>query len=611
MSNDLTKLDFDTSLQDLKDFLSNKEAFTDYNFSGSNISILLEGLTNETTKQAFISYLVSKESFIQSAKIRGNVVNHAKNLGYIPHSVAGSRAIVNIVVSNPIGTNPTSLTLPDTTRLTSTINGVEYSYVVAETVQASISNDGKFYFNNVEIIQGTRKRSIFRFDDRIPNQKFIIPNKDVDISTLKVTVRDNERSTTGTVYNKYDGLANIEPTTMVYFLQENYSGNYEIYFGDNRMGRKPSQNNIVVLDYVFSKGSVSNGAALFSITDSIQGNTDIQITTVSNAMNGLEKEDIESIRFLAPLVKSSAGNAITESDYTALILQNFPTIESINVWGGQTTTPPTFAQVNIALKPKDADVISDQLKGNIINFLSGLNVIDFTPVIYDPVFTYIQVESYFKYDPDKTSLSKIALETKVKETIQTYNDNQLERFKTVFRASNVVSLIDSTDRGILSNILRVFMYKYISPSNNSYNFFELDFVNPIYESGENEVSIKSDPITISGVNHFLGDVATSKVGVRRVYLYRITEQGNQIVNDDVGSITTGTGKVILYNFIPDTTTPLKITVLPASDDLFTKFDQMLRIGTNQMKAVGEIDTISRGGSGYGAVDYNSVSRGSL
>ena len=387
----VTELDFDQIKKNLKNYLKTQSDFNDHNFEGSGLSTLLDVLAYNTHYNAMTAHFALNEAFLDSAQIRGNVVTRAKLLGYTPRSVLAPRAVVNIVVdiTGAQGTIPGSLSLPRGTKLTTNVDGSEYRYVVLEEQSALIDSGGTtFTFNNVNIVEGTRKTLLYRVDNDIENQKFQISDPDADTSTLRVLIQANDQSTSYDNYTKFESLINVTSASKVYYLQENSAEYFEIYFGDGVTGKKPTNNNIVTLDYVYTKGSESNGANAFTIVDNIGGFANKTVTTVTASSGGTGKETTESIRFNAPLTFTSQNRAVTSDDYRAIIQKSFTNINSISAWGGEDNDPPDYGKVYIAIKPLVGDSLTEGEKSQIIGtILKGKNVVSITPQIVDPNYT--------------------------------------------------------------------------------------------------------------------------------------------------------------------------------------------------------------------------------
>jgi len=612
----VTELDFADIKNNLKNFLKQQTEFNDYDFEGSGLNVLLDVLAYNTHYNALNAHYSLNESFLDSAQIRGNVVTRAKLLGYTPRSVLSPRATVNIVVTASSGTIPTVLELTKGIKLNTVVSGEEFQFVVLNTQQATgvgaIVNSAavtQFTFNNVTIVEGSPRELKYRVDNDIENQKFQLSDIDADSSTLRVRVQANEESTAFDVYTKFETLKGVDSTSKVYYLQENPSGYYEVYFGDGVTGFKPTNNNIVTLDYVTTKGKESNGANDFDMVDSIGGFNTISVALAAAAAGGAEEESMESIRFNAPLTFISQNRAVTADDYASIIKKEFSNIDSISTWGGEDNDPPDYGRVYICVKPLLAETLTTAEKTNITGaILKGKNVVSITPQIVDPNFTYLVLDVSFKYNPNLTDRSSVDLQSVVRDTITDYNFNNLNKFDGVFRHSQLTRGIDNSDPAILNTTVRPRMFQNITPLNNASNNFSLSFSSPFFQSGlSTAYLISSSAFLINNVEHFFGDEPVSGSSKRNVIVYKVVNEVNTTVIADAGEIDVTKGTIILNNFTPDAVTPIKITVIPNSLDLGPKRDQLISIDNTYVTITPEIDTIAVAGSA-GSIDYTTTSR---
>ena len=606
----VTELDFDLIKSNLKEYLKSQSKYNDYDFEGSGLSILLDILSYNTHYNAMTAHFALNEAFLDSAQIRGNVVSHGKLLGYVPRSTTASTAKVNLVVNEPIGTPPpATATLERGTKFISVIDGEEYPFVVidSQTAYYNIVNN-TYRFDDVQIKQGVLKTMTYRIDESQESQKFEIPDEDIDTSTIRVRIKANDNSSAYQIYTQFSTLVNVGSTSNVYFLQENSGAKYEVYFGDGIIGTKPQSNNIVEIEYVYTSGEESNGARNFDIVSEISGNSDISIELVSASSGGSARESIESIRFNAPLTYITQNRAVTADDYKAIITKEYGDIDAISVWGGEDASPPDYGKVFIAIKPKTAEVLTAEQKAFISeNILSGKNVISITPIMVDPEYTYIKLETFYKYNPNLTDRKPAELNSLISGVLEQYNDNELKRFDGVFRYSKLLRNIDSADPSILNSYSRVYMFKVLYPSNTAMNYYDLSFASPIYTTDSNEPVMESNGFLINGIYHYFSDVPIKDSNNRKIVMYKLVDGIKTTVVSEAGIIYTNTGRVVINNFKPDTTDEIKITFVPNSNDLAPKRNQLLSISLVDCLVSGEIDTIAVSGSS-GTVNYTTTSR---
>jgi len=581
------------------------------------LSSLLDVLAYNTHYNAMTAHFALNEAFLDSAQIRGNIVTRAKLLGYIPRSVLAPRATITITVdvSAESGVIPSTLTLPRGSKLTTQVDGRNYRYVVLQEQSAVISDDGNtFTFDNVIVVEGTRKKLLYRVDNDIENQKYQISDDDADTSTLRVLIQANEQSTSYDNYTQFESLLNVNSSSRVFYLQENSNEYFEVYFGDGVTGKKPLNNNIVTLDYVFTNGEDSNGANVFTMVDNISGYANITVNTLSKAQGGTPKETNESIRFNAPLTFTSQNRAVTSDDYRAIIQKEFTNINSISTWGGEDNNPPDYGAVYISIKPLVNEILTQNEKTEITNtILKGKSVVSITPVIVDPNFTYLELDVAFKYNPNLTDRSSVELTAVVRDTISDYNFNELNKFDGVFRHSQLLKAIDNADPSIQNSNVRPYMFMNITPNklaSGQDNNFNLQFTAPFFKSGSSANFIISSTMwKYGGEEVYFGDIPISGSTDRQVIVYKVINSENVTVINDAGLIDVTAGSIILNNFVPDddSNNTIRVTVTPDSLDLAPKRDQLIAIDPLRVQITPSVDTISVSGSS-GTINYTTTSR---
>jgi hypothetical protein len=616
----VTELDFDQIKQNLKNYLKTQSEFNDYNFEGSGLSTLLDVLAYNTHYNAIAAHFSLNEAFLDSAQIRGNVVTRAKLLGYVPRSILAPRARVNIEidVTDEIGILPDNLTMARGTKLGTQVAQKPYQYVTLQTQTASLQTTSapitkKYIFTNVDIAQGYYKSLRYRVDNDIENQKFQLSDGDADTSTLRVRVQENEESSAYDIYSRFESLLGVNSSSQVYYLQENASNYYEIYFGDGVTGRKPNNNNIITLDYVYTDGSESNGANAFTMSDSVGGFGESTVTTLNSSAGGAEQETSESIRFNAPLTFTSQNRAVTSDDYRAIIQREFTNISSISCWGGEDNDPPDYGKAYISIKPILAETLTQAEKDDITgSILKGKNVVSITPEIVDPNYTYLELDVFFKYNPNLTDRTSVELTSVVRDTISDYNFNNLNKFDGVFRHSQLLKLIDSADPSIQNSTVRPYMFMNITPSTvEGKSNFALKFTSPFYKSGSTtEFILTSTAFKLSystTIDHYFGDITISGSNKRKIIIYKIVDGNNVTVVNDAGILDSDKGTVTLHSFTGLNTDPIRVTLTPNSLDLAPKRDQLIAIDPLRVSITPSVDTISVSGS-TGTINYNTPSR---
>ena len=599
----VTDLDYDQIKTNMIEYFSSLGgAYNDWNFEGAGLSQLMTILAYNTHYNAMIAQLSLNEVFLNSAQLRGNVVSAAKTLGYTPRSLKASSAVVNITVTAS-GTPPAYLDLQRGTRFTASTNSEQYTFVVLDTQEAA-NQSNSYSFNNVKITQGILKRMLYVVDPTVIRQMYVIPDMNVDMTTVRVRVKANTQSDSYTIFTPFVTLSGIGSSSQIYFSQENNQGQYELYFGDGIIGKALEANNIVEIEYIYTDGTIANGASAFTAVDTIGGYNTISVNVVSSSTGGAVGESIESIRFNAPLSYITQNRAVTADDYRSLILAGVGNIQSISVWGGEDSVIPDYGKVYICIKPTGAAALTTAEKNNITsNILKGKNVVSITPIIVDPDYTYITLQVFFKYNPNLTDLSLIDLQSVVRNTITRYNNDKLESFQGVFRYSEFLRAIDSSDSSIINSDAIVKMYKTVTPLNTVNNTFNIQYSASIMISNTTDSLIVSSPFLINGVTCYFGDSPIDNSIDRTVFVYKLVN-GKPVILYNVGNIDSANGIINISSFRPDATTPIQITVPSSSNDLAPKRNQLLEIDLTQTIIIGSIDTIAVSGSA-GAINYQT------
>jgi len=604
----VSELDYDQIRTNLKTYLQSQTQFQDYDFEGSALSTVIDVLAYNTFYNSFNANMMANELYLDTAQVRNNVISHAKTLGYIPRSRTSSFAGIDVTVNSPAG-NPASLTIDRGTVFTTKIDNKTYQFVNLEA-QTITPTAGVYKFANLIINQGTLRTYEYIVDNTDKRQRYDIPDDNVDTSTLIVKVKTSASSSDTSVYARVQNVVDVDGDSQVYFLQEGIDGKFEIYFGDDIFGNKLEAGNIVQLEYLVSDGKDANSAKTFSLSGNIQGNTNVTISTVSKSGGGADREDIESIRFNAPLSFLSQNRVVTADDYATIIKNNYSDAETVAVWGGEENEPPEYGKVYISVKPKSAETLTDVQKQFIIdNILKTKNLVSITPEMIDPSYTYISLQVFFKYDPNLTSLTSGELKQKVIDIVSNYNDTVLQKFDGVFRQSQLLSQIDNSDPSILNSTVRVFMQKRFVPTVGTAQKYELEFSSPMYTTQSNEEVIDSSPFVLNGQTHFIEDYNLEGVTEHKLRIYRIVNNQKIVSVLDAGYIKPETGIFVLNSFNPESFTGsyMEITAQPNSNDIAPKRNQLLQIDMNNVTVEPQIDTIATGGVVAG-IGYNTVPR---
>ena len=607
----VTELDFDKIKSNLKNYLKELPGgeYQDWDFEGSGLNQLIDVLAYNTHYNAVLAHNTMNESFIDSAQIRSNVVSRAKLLGYVPRSVTAPKATLSITFPGDVNGSRDSYTIQSGLKFTTTVNDVTYTFITIEDYTTQLDQISDSYiFPAVEIYQGRIKHNKYVVDEAAMNQNFEINDTTIDISHLSVDVYDNSRSNSFQSYTRFDQIGAVGADSAVYFIQENYDNHYEISFGDNVFGKKPDSLNIIDFKYLSTFGADANNASIFEWAS--VGDSPSAITTISKASGGTTREGIESIRFNAPLSFIAQNRTVTIDDYKSIIGQNITGIQSLSVWGGQDNDPPEFGKVFISAKPVEGDFLSEQTKADITDLLKTKRVIAILPKIVDPTYTRLYFDVLFKYDSNRTSLSRGQLETKVRGAIEEFNTEELQRFDGVFRSSQMLSLIDNTDFSILNSVIRVFVYKTLNIVYANLTPLQLNFDMPLYgDEDEDESLMSSDSWEFGGVTYRLADERkTDGSSGRNVYAYRESSTGERIkVYKSIGTLFIEEGLLTLNALPVEQNESINIYVSPSSNDIVSKRNNLLSIDIQKTLVSGDIDAIAVAGSS-GAIDYETFNR---
>jgi len=604
--------DFDAIKINLKSFLQGQSQFQDYDFEGSSLNILLDILSYNTHYLAYLANMATNELYLDSADIRNNIVSLAKMIGYTPSSPKAPMASIDIQINNATGT---SVTMNKGTVFTTSVDDVSYQYVTNSDVTIT-PDSGVYKFSGVPIYEGSLVTFKYTVDSTDVDQKFILPNANIDTTTLLVKVQNSSSDTTTNTYSLAGGFNNVTATSKVYFIQEGQDGKFEIYFGDGVNGHAVSDGNIVILEYIVTNKTLSNNASSFSLSGTIGGFSDVTITTVSNSQGGSESQDNESIRHNAPLQYAAQDRAVTTTDYETLVRSIYPNALSVSAWGGEDDETPRYGIVKIGIKAASGSTLTETTKQDIVNKLKPYNVASVAPQIIDPETTSVLLTSTVKYNASTTTKSSDTLKSEIITAITNFNTNQLQKFDSVYRHSKVTGLIDDVDNSILSNITTIKVRKEFTPTLAASNKYDIYFRNALFNphTGHNSaaggiLSSTGFKVTGSDLEQFLDDDGNGIV--RRYYLssgirtYSNETQGT--INYTTGQITLNSLNVAsISNIRGVTSTTIELTVTPSSNDIVPVRDQIIEIDISNSIVNVETDSFV-GGSADAGVGYTTTS----
>ena len=588
----ITELDFFEIKENLKTFLKQQNEFKDYDFDGSGLQVLLDLLAANTYYNSIYQNMVMNESFINTANLRESVVSKAKALGYTPRSRKSAEATVTLTLKEVISNNntpiqPEYIVLPEYTNFTSSYDNSTYLFVNTEpefltSTSTYIDNTGatrKLYTGTFRIHQGIRNQQVFEVDYKNnPDQRFIIENDDVDLDTLVVRVKESNNSDEF-IYSLAQNVTEISPDDRVYWIIENENGNYELEFGNDRIGKKLIDDADVNLEYLISQGSLCNKFKIFkwndvlSVEDAVDpaNNTSYtlySISTVSESFGGDEKETVEEIRFSAPKSYESQNRAVTSADYRFLVENKYKFVDSVKTWGGEDNDPPEYGKVFLSLKPKLGYFITDVTKENIINdVIKDYNVVTITPEIVDPYYTEIILDSEVKYNLGESPYGENFVKQKIIESLNLFNDQNLQKFDSYFRFSKLITTIDDSHDSIKSNVSNIKVQNKLKLFLNERHTYFTNFNNSISE-GTLETSQFE---YLDKTSCFLED----SNGI--IDVYHIENGVKKLLKRKVGSVDYIQGKVVLSDILIQSSDtdeikiifkPLKVDLIPYNNQIF-------------------------------------------
>ena len=610
----ITDLDFDDISKNLKNYLKGQSTLKDYDFEGSNISLLIDLLAYSSHVSAFNANMVASELFLDTAQIRKNVVSRAKEIGYTPTSATASMATIDLQINNPLigGETPTSLTLNRGHKFKTVYDGFNYPYVLLESQTITPLNN-IFKFENLEIYQGTMNSDIFAYNGQIQNQRFPLTEELVDTSSITVTVQSTGGSSSA--WSRSTDISAVNSNSKVWYVQENDQGLFEVYFGDGVVSAEPLDGDTITISYLVTNENHTDGSSLFTMTDSVGGNTDVTLITKTNSSGGKDKESIDSIKFAASKFYTSQNRLVTVDDYKSKLQTLYPGADSISVWGGEDNDPPQYGKIFIAIKPSQTvNKLTSSEKTLLKQKLKTLNMLTVRPELIDADVIDILVNTNFKYNPKATTKTVSELETLVRAAIITHDSTYLSGFDGIFRHSVLAKDIDSAESSILSNITTVKLRKTISPTFNQSKGYTIDFGsgNALYNphSGHNKAGggiIETSGFLVSGFTDtfFFDDDGNGNLrrysfsGAERVY----ADNQAGTVDYSNGKITT-TGINILSTSNTDDT--IHFTVKPNSYDSVAFRSNLLDINSSLIDVTGATDSIASGDTSAG-VGYTSSS----
>ena len=604
-----TNLNFEDIKSSLKDYLRENSNFSDMDFEGSNLSILINTLAYNSYITAYNTNMVVNETFIDSATLRENVVSLARNIGYVPRSKSAAKTKVDYFISG-ISTSTSTMVFESGVVANGSVSNANYIFSLPEEVTGTVS--GGISQGTIEICQGQYLESQFVIDNSQPNQRFVLPNSDIDTSTIRVKVFESSGSSTSTEYNLATNIIGITSTSNIFLLQETTDERYELLFGDGVFGEKLESGNIVDVTYVKTSGKDGNGVAGFKFAGTLSdqdGATLDGFTATLNAQypseNGDDIENLDSVRYYAPRVYSSQHRAVTASDYEAIIPSVYSNIESVSAYGGEELTPPQYGRVFISAKPKNGSFLSDFTKKDILSSLKNYSVAGIVPTFVDLKFLFVEIDTYIYYNPNFAGNAE-TLKTSVVNSLASFaTGKELNQFGGRFKYSKVLSLIDNVDNSITSNITTVRIRRNLISKINQFTQYELCFLNSFY-CNDDSFNIKTTGFTVSGISGtcFFTDQKVDNKNGKLILFQILTDDSIKVLSNSFGTVDYEKGEIII-DTVNITSTALTNNIIeveanPDSNDILARNELYLQFEVSKSNFYMRKDSIASGADTSGS-----------
>ena len=605
-----TNLDFNTLRAQIKDYLRSNSNFSDFDFEGSNFSILIDTLAYNSYITSYNTNMAVNESFIDSATLRENVVSLARNIGYVPRSKKSAVATVSFTVDLS-AKNAVNVTLNAGLVALGAVEGGNYTFSIPESITVNPNSNGIASFNNISIYEGNYLTKSFRIDSSQTNQRFILPNSNIDTSSIRVEVEENGSSLT---YNSYTNIFDVNSESRLFLIQEIEDEKYQILFGDGIMGKKPGNDAIIRVSYIVTNGRDGNGASNFNfsgILTSSMGTTIVDgislLTTTQRSENGDSIESVDNIKYLAPRVYASQYRAVTPNDYSSLIPFLYPNIDSVSAYGGEELDPPEFGKVFITIKPKNGEFLSDVVKDNIKSSLKKYTVAGIKQEFLDLMYLYVEYNSTVSYDSGFIS-DKLNLQSRIISSIETYSKSaDINSFGGRLKYSKLLSQIDRVDTGITSNITTLVIRRNMIPLYNQIATYEICYGNKFHADLEG-FNVRSSGFKIEGVDGvvYLTDIPNSDQLTGIVKFFVFVDGAINYINSNAGTVDYSKGEINLFpvNIVSTSlSNRIEIEVTPESNDIVAKENLYIVLDTTGNSKLNLLEDVLVSGSNVSGTNY--------
>ena len=605
-----TNLDFNTLRAQIKDYLRSNSNFSDFDFEGSNFSILIDTLAYNSYITAYNTNMAVNEAFIDSATLRENVVSLARNIGYVPRSKKSAVATIsfNVDVSS---ISAQQVKLNAGLVALGSVQGGNYTFSIPESITVTPTSNGIASFENISIYEGNYLTKSFLVDSSQTNQRYILPNANIDISSIRVEVSDNDGILT---YNAYTNIFDVNPESRLFLVQEVDDERYQIMFGDNIVGKKPANGATITVSYIVTNGVDGNNAANFTFSGRLVSNSGASIvsnisvlTTTQSSENGDDIESIDSIKYLAPRVYASQYRAVTPNDYKSLIPFLYPNIDSVSAYGGEELDPPEFGKVYITVKPKNGEFLSAVAKDSIKSNLKKYTVAGIKQEFLDLMYLYVEFNSTVSYDSGFIA-DKLNLQTRILSAVETYSKSaDINSFGGRLKYSKLLSQIDKVDTGITSNITTLVIRRNMIPAYNSIATYEVCYGNKFHADLEG-FNIRSSAFKIDAVD---GDVYMTDfpnddqlTGVVKFFVF--VDGVITYINNNAGTVNYTKGEVNIFPVNITSTTlsnRIEIEATPESNDIVAKENLYIVLDTTGNSKLNLLEDVLVSGSNISGTNY--------
>jgi len=572
-----TNLDFEDVKNNLKNYLKSQDKFSDYDFAGSNINVLLDILAYNTFQNNFYTNMAISEMFLDSAQIKDSVVSHAKELNYLPRSRRSAQAVLALEF-NPAG-SPSSIVIPERTKFIARCGTETYNFWNEEAYTVKPAANGQYFINNVDVFQGRYVDEYFTVDGT-STQLFTLKNDKIDTNSIELFVKASSSATSETEYTYKSNIYDVDPTSKVFYLQPSRDNLYEVTFGRDTFGVQPTNGNIIHIRYRITDGEDANGIRSINLSSDIDGISSTE-TVQTASYGGAERESLESIKYFAPKSIQAQDRAVTENDYAIILLREFPEIKAVSIYGGDKLNPPRFGKVVVSAYVNEDETIRSSTADAYKTYLMERTALTVEPIIKAAKFMYVDLKADVSYNTNKTTKSNGGIESVVRDTIQAYSSTNLEQFKKTVKVSRLAADIDNSEPSIISNVINVKMIIDIRPTRNVQEARILEFGNPIKPDvtytdasvGKYIPAIVSDKFTYQNKQ-----VQFQDNGNGRLDIVQIVEGKTSIVSRSVGTVDYTEGKITITSIsIQDYATAIKIYATPESRNIISPPDRILKI----------------------------------